>query len=477
MKLFQQLLVAPAALGLMAPLAVNAAEVNINDVANYATPSAEVNSSAQFSDVVPGDWAYTALQNLSESYGCVDNAYTQNLKTGQALTRYEAAALVNACLDGGLMADSEGLNEDAIRLSNEFGSEMAILKGRVDGLEYQIKELSAGTFSSTTKLSGSVNFTTGLIDKDQSSTANDKLHSTYEWKAGLSTSFNGKDKLVSEFEMGTATASPMGLDVQSSEGDFLKLTDLYYSFPAGDLSITAGPKLDGDEGLAGTAYVYSEPAVLGDSPYSLENGNGPGVAVAYAHDSGFNASMNLVADTGDVATTGMFTKEGTDTATFQLGYDGDNFGGAFTYSDNDSSTDYGVGLYFQPEGFPSISGVVDTSNTDTDACTTGNGLNCADKTQWVIGIEGDVGPGTFGFGVGTHDVKYVDANGNEVTGATSGNATLPDKSRTQELLAYEIWYDYPVSDGITVTPIFFIKEQVNKSSDATGAAVNVKFVF
>ena len=32
MKLFQQLLLAPAALGLLAPLAANAAEVNINDV-------------------------------------------------------------------------------------------------------------------------------------------------------------------------------------------------------------------------------------------------------------------------------------------------------------------------------------------------------------------------------------------------------------------------------------------------------------
>ena len=93
MKLFRQLLVAPAALGLLAPLAANAAEVNIKDVASYADLNAEV-TTTQFSDVVPGDWAYTALQNLSESYGCVDNAYTQNLKSGQALTRYEAAALI-----------------------------------------------------------------------------------------------------------------------------------------------------------------------------------------------------------------------------------------------------------------------------------------------------------------------------------------------------------------------------------------------
>ena len=157
MKLFQKLLVAPAALGLLAPLAANAAEVNINDVASYATPSAQVTTS-QFSDVVPGDWAYTALQNLSESYGCVDNAYTQNLKSGQALTRYEAAALVNACLDGGIA--SADVSADATRLSNEFGTEMAILKGRVDGLEYKVQELSAGQFSSSTKVMGQAEFTT-----------------------------------------------------------------------------------------------------------------------------------------------------------------------------------------------------------------------------------------------------------------------------------------------------------------------------
>ena len=36
MKLFQRLLVAPAALGLFSPLAANATEVNLNDISNYS---------------------------------------------------------------------------------------------------------------------------------------------------------------------------------------------------------------------------------------------------------------------------------------------------------------------------------------------------------------------------------------------------------------------------------------------------------
>ena len=36
MKLFQRLLVAPAALGLLAPIAANANEVNLNEISNYS---------------------------------------------------------------------------------------------------------------------------------------------------------------------------------------------------------------------------------------------------------------------------------------------------------------------------------------------------------------------------------------------------------------------------------------------------------
>ena len=71
MKFVQQLLVAPSALGLMAPVAANAAELNINGVSDYAATGEQVTSITQFSDVVPTDWAYQALSNLIERYGCV----------------------------------------------------------------------------------------------------------------------------------------------------------------------------------------------------------------------------------------------------------------------------------------------------------------------------------------------------------------------------------------------------------------------
>ena len=142
MKLFQQLLVAPAALGLMAPVAATAAELNVNGVSEYSN-TGDIQSISQFSDVYPTDWAYQALTNLAERHGCVAAS------PSGSMTRYEAAALLNKCL--GNVAQ---VNEEERRLLNEFGPELAVIKGRLDGLEARVGEFEAGVFSSTTKLSG-----------------------------------------------------------------------------------------------------------------------------------------------------------------------------------------------------------------------------------------------------------------------------------------------------------------------------------
>ena len=49
MKLFKQMLVAPAALGLLAPLSASAAELNLNDVSSYS--NGEVESISNFSEI------------------------------------------------------------------------------------------------------------------------------------------------------------------------------------------------------------------------------------------------------------------------------------------------------------------------------------------------------------------------------------------------------------------------------------------
>ena len=156
MKLFQKLLVAPAALGLLAPVAANATELNINGVSDYASTGEQVTSITQFSDVYPTDWAYQALSNLIERYGCVAGYPNGTYRGNRAMTRFEAAALLNACLDR-----VTEVTDELKRLMKEFEKELAILKGRVDGLEARVGELEATQFSTTTKLEGKTTFVIG----------------------------------------------------------------------------------------------------------------------------------------------------------------------------------------------------------------------------------------------------------------------------------------------------------------------------
>jgi len=441
MKLFQKLLVAPAALGLLAPLAANAAEVNINDVAGYATPTADL-TTAQFSDVVPGDWAYTALQNLSESYGCVDNAYTQNLKSGQALTRYEAAALINACLESGIA--SADVSGDASRLSNEFGTEMAILKGRVDGLEYKVQELSAGQFSSSTKLSGGAVFTTGALD----GVGKGKVTSEYNFTLDLNTSFNGNDGLYAQLLQGNQGDLVMD-SAEDTSGSF-KVGSLFYTFPVGDFQVTAGPLLDADDVISATTSIYSDAFRLSAMPWGVDGDvTGAGAAIAWGNDSGFNASFATVSVAGDDASTGIWSKEAADHYVASIGYDSDNFGGGliFTNDDNTTSeedTSFGAGIYFRPDGFPTISIAYDS--LDPGAAGT------KDSSSFMVGLDYEVGPGTASAAYESKDT----------TGTTTSN--------------YEVYYNYPVNDGISVQGGVFV-EEVDNADDKTGVVVETFFSF
>ena len=52
MKLFQRLLVAPAALGLLSPISANANEVNLKDISNYSdVENIELANSFNFSSL------------------------------------------------------------------------------------------------------------------------------------------------------------------------------------------------------------------------------------------------------------------------------------------------------------------------------------------------------------------------------------------------------------------------------------------
>lgn len=132
---------------------------------NSSQPSnalAQVTSVSQLSDVQPTDWAFQALQSLVERYGCIAGYPNSTYRGNRAMTRYEFAAGLNACLErvNELIATATTdlvKKEDLAtlqKLQEEFSAELATLRGRVDALEARTTELEANQFSTTTKLNG-----------------------------------------------------------------------------------------------------------------------------------------------------------------------------------------------------------------------------------------------------------------------------------------------------------------------------------
>ncbi|WP_299406592.1 iron uptake porin [Acaryochloris sp. IP29b_bin.148] len=178
----------------------------------------QVTSVSQLSDVQPDDWAFQAIQSLVERYGCVAGYPDGTFRPSRAMSRREAAALVNACLDNlsNRFATKEDL--DALKaLQDEFAAELATLRGRVDGLEARVATVEAQQFSTTTKLQGEVVMAAQFGDfvSNATDTVNDPINGTINptgddsrvsaisrVRLNFNTSFSGDDLLTTQLEVG-----------------------------------------------------------------------------------------------------------------------------------------------------------------------------------------------------------------------------------------------------------------------------------
>ncbi|MBW4592356.1 MAG: iron uptake porin [Brasilonema angustatum HA4187-MV1] len=208
----------------------------------------QVNSVSGLSDVQPSDWAFQALQSLVERYGCIAGYPNSTYRGNRAITRYEFAAGLNACLSriNELIATATSdlvTREDLTtlqRLQKEFAAELVTLRGRVDNLEARTAELEANQFSTTTKLVGEAIF---AITDALSGSVNDS-NTVFQDRVRLvfKSSFTGQDTLYVRLTAGNAT--PLTLPNGTAEGlqtfnlspanndDILDW--LSYYFPIGD---------------------------------------------------------------------------------------------------------------------------------------------------------------------------------------------------------------------------------------------------
>ena len=201
--------------------------------ANSETPESteleQVTSVSQLSDVRPTDWAFQALQSLVERYGCIAGYPDGTFRGNRAMTRYEFAAGLNACLDKVTELIKAGTTNLATkedltklqRLQEEFAAELATLRGRVDALEARTSELEANQFSTTTKLSGEAIFS--VADTTKNNHSDTQTVFNYRVRLNLLTSFTGKDTLITGLQ--AYNIRSFGSDLGLSTGAFSGLSD------------------------------------------------------------------------------------------------------------------------------------------------------------------------------------------------------------------------------------------------------------
>jgi Carbohydrate-selective porin, OprB family/S-layer homology domain len=308
-----------SSLGILAPRAANAAEANapalgisdVSTVANLQNPGMDemaatsgmeqVTSVSQLTDVKPTDWAFQSLQSLVERYGCIAGYPDKTFRGNRALTRYEFAAGLNACMDriseliGAGTADLVKKDDlEALKkLQEEFAAELATLRGRVDALEGRTATLEKQQFSTTTKLQGNVwmnltgagasrnvtyegpasgvndpgngrFFNTREADGSPTRQTTDSPATTFSFLTWLTlnTSFSGKDLLVTQLAAGNGISpanqyasagffNAFGTPffdqtggTTNGVGNFV-IHDLFYSFPVNDsIKVTVGPRVN-----------------------------------------------------------------------------------------------------------------------------------------------------------------------------------------------------------------------------------------
>ena len=491
----KQLMLAPVALGMLAPVA-QAADLNMAGVSQYASAQ-QVTSVTQFSDVQPSDWAYQALSNLVERYGCVAGYPNGTFRGGKALTRFEAAALLNSCLER--VTES---TDELKKLLAEFDTELTVITARVDGLESKVGKLQATQFSTTTKLKGEASMVLGGVPglKTTAGAESGNTAFNYDLRINFDTSFSGKDLLRTRLRSGNFSSQPFGssssilkLDkAETSQGTGTSsnvwLDRLYYTFPAGkNVKLTAGALVRNTE-MAWIASAYKSDILdffqLGGTSgvYNKATGAGFGAQYTQPGTQGLVANLNYVAENGADSSTGVFDSTGKLNLLAQVGYRAPQFGVAVGYRygtegsrvrnynalgggsgalvNGQDSNSVAFNAYWQPKTsgiVPSISFGYGYNGINGSGSRTG----ATNSQSWFTGLQ------------------WSDAflKGN-AAGVAVGQPSNSENANKATML--EFFYKYQVSNNISVTPaVFYVSDNQGAQNASTnwGGVIQTTFKF
>ncbi|WP_242036823.1 iron uptake porin [Leptolyngbya sp. FACHB-321] len=495
----------------------------------------QVTSVSQLTDVQPTDWAFQALQSLVERYGCIVGYPDRTYRGNRALTRYEFAAGLNACMDRISELIAAGTadlvkKEDLLavqKMQEEFAAELATLRGHVGALEVRSATLEKQQFSTTTKISTELITYVADAFGDRASPLNN-ANIGHRLRLDFDTSFTGKDRLrtrlqatnLRKFNVGDVFGvSPVGratsdlsdetrfLATSTSSNSEVTLNRLQYRFPIGekltvfldantiDPSIVTDPITPFNDQATGALSNFAQ-----INPVWFPLGNQAGVAVNYAISPNFQFDFGYQAEGGSPndPQLGLFNAGYSAFAhlivysgTFKLGFFYMNsyspqFGvdtlagsnaakilGAGPVVGNGYSVefDYRINSWFELGGWVGL----------TQARTLGTGTR-GDANVWNfalnlafpdLGKKGNLGGIVFGM------QPKLTGTSNAAVATAIG---LPEGQREDRDTGYHIeaFYRYQLTDNLSITPGFIWLTAPNHDSrnpDAVIGVIRTTFVF
>ncbi len=492
----------------------------------------QVTNVNQLSDVLPSDWAFTALQSLVERYGCIAGYPNSTFRGNRAITRYELAAGLNACLDrmNELIATAttdlvkkEDL-ETLQKLQSDFAAELATLRGRVDTLEARTAEIEANQFSTTVKLGGQVimSVNTGGFSGDRIVDPNGRILATANpnptvlYRAGidLDASFQGTDLLKIRIEGATGVidngrpdggrdnasgvlepffGSVIDYSVKPPTVGTFDIGRLFYTFrPIPDLAVSIGPDIRTTDYVDRNSYAnlsfldFSTQAFANNYILFPVDGPAAGAAIDWKPGNGAFAVRALYA-AGDPANPGrsginvstarftplLYPNDFSPIAQSQRGLFGGTYQGTVELEYSPSRTfavrlQYSGGELFDKR-FDVIGANVELTLNQRFGIFGRYGYGSYNDT-----VFGDIKPNYWMAGIAMRDLFTRGA----LAGIAVGQPFIVNQIGNSTQTNYEAFYNYPFSRNIQITPtIQVIDSAGNQGSNGTIFTGTLRTVF
>ena len=400
---------------------------------------------------------------------------------------------------------------DSKTFINEVSEDLAILKGRIDGLEVQQNEFEAGSFSDTTTLDGSAVFAATAIDNARKVNvkASDNLQTMYTYTMNLNTSFTGDDNLYVRLRTGNGKVDSTTTkgsfyektafyhtDTYSGGVDTLKVDKIWYTTPLGDSenwTATIGPKIENYYMYAAPVSIYRpgfhKAFKLGSLSGAFGASTATGIGIKYSGDNGWAASSNLVSK-GASSTAGFITNEDEYKWDTMLAYTQDQYHASLTVSqqhedwssfsyyatdaavaveEDSNATAYAARAYWRPQesgtATPEISVGYDIINLEGQ---TGNSVK--EATSYFVGLGW---PDMF------QDSDYIGIGfGQPLKVTETANGAAADDAALSPFL-WEASYSFKINDSVTMIPAIFGGADIQSATDQDifGMALTTKFKF